>query len=195
MHTLGKTGRRKILILARMTTPGHFDPQPTLPGARLELRPLRPEDYDALYAAASDPLIWELHPESDRHKPEVFRGFFDGAIKSGSALGVYDRSTGRLIGSSRYYDLDEDKREVAIGFTFLSREYWGGSYNRELKTLMLDHAFRFVDAVIFHVGENNVRSRKAMEKIGGALCGTRVKPARDGSLRTDVIFRIEKKKP
>jgi N-acetyltransferase len=175
-----------------MTGPRDFELQPTLTGERLELRPLKPEDFEALYTAASDPLIWAVHPESDRHKPEVFRGFFDVAMQSGSALGVYDRGTGRLIGSSRYYDLDPQKGEVAIGFTFLTREYWGGSFNRELKTLMLDHAFCFVKTVVFHVGENNVRSRKAMGKIGGVLSGTRTKAGRDGRPRVDVIFRIER---
>jgi RimJ/RimL family protein N-acetyltransferase len=170
--------------------PRAFELQPTLTGERLELRPLLPGDFEALYAAASDPLIWAVHPEPDRHERAVFQGFFDGAIRSKSAFAVCDRRSGRLVGSSRYYDLDPEKSEVAIGFTFLTREYWGGSYNRELKTLMLDHAFRFVKTAVFHVGENNVRSRKAMAKIGGGLSGTRVKAGRDGLPRVDVIFRI-----
>ena len=166
--------------------------QPTLTGERLELRPLRPEDFETLYAVASDPLIWEVHPEPDRYKREVFEEFFAQALKSKGALAVIDRRTGRMIGSSRYYDLDTEKGEVAIGYTFLSREYWGGSFNRELKTLMLDHAFRFVNAVVFHVGERNVRSRRAMEKIGGVLSGGREKTGADGRPRRDVIYRIEK---
>ncbi len=171
----------------------NFDLQPTLIGERLELRPLRPEDFEALYAAASDPLIWAVHPEPDRHKREVFQGFFDGALKSGGAFAVVDRRKGGLIGSSRYYDLDAEKSEVVIGYTFLIRDYWGGSFNRELKTLMLDHAFRFVKTAIFHVGENNVRSRKAMEKIGGVLSGAYEKAGPDGRSRRNVIYRIERK--
>jgi RimJ/RimL family protein N-acetyltransferase len=172
--------------------PHAFQLQPTLAGERLELRPLRPEDFEALYAIASDPLIWEVHPEPTRYKRAVFEGFFAGALKSKGALAVFDRRAERMIGSSRYYDLDSQKREIAIGYTFLSREYWGGSFNRELKTLMLKHAFRFVDAVVFHVGENNIRSRKAMEKIGGALSGSREAIGTDGRPRRDVIYRIEK---
>jgi RimJ/RimL family protein N-acetyltransferase len=127
----------------------------------------------------------------------VFREFFDGAIKSRSAFAVIDRRTGRVIGSSRYYDFDPEKREIAVGFTFLTREYWGGSFNRELKNLMLDHASRIVDVVVFHVGEGNARSRKAMEKIGGVLCGRREKAGPGGVPRVDVIYRIEvgKKNP
>jgi RimJ/RimL family protein N-acetyltransferase len=172
--------------------PRGFELQPTLTGARLELRPLRPEDLEPLYAAASDPLIWAVHPIRDRHERPVFERFFADGLKTGAAFAVIERATGRVVGTSRYYDLDEAKSEVAIGFTFLVRELWGGSYNRELKTLMLDHAFRFVKTAVFHVGESNVRSRKAMEKIGGALSGERATTGPDGRPRRDVIYRIER---
>jgi RimJ/RimL family protein N-acetyltransferase len=151
-----------------------FDLQPTLTGERLELRPLRAEDWDALYAAASDPLIWEQHPESDRYKPDVFRRYFDGGLASGGAFVVIDRRTGQIVGSSRYHGFDEAAGEIEIGWTFLTRQYWGGSYNREMKTLMLDHAFRFVERVLFNVGATNYRSQRAMEKIGGTRAGTRM---------------------
>lgn len=144
-----------------------FDLQPTLHGTRIDLRPLRPDDFDALHRAASDPLIWEQHPESDRWKPEVFQRYFDGALDSKGALVVVDRDSGRIIGSSRYCNLTRD--EVEIGWTFLERAFWGGAVNAEMKSLMLAHAFRFVERVVFVVGENNWRSRKAVEKIGGRL--------------------------
>lgn len=143
-----------------------FDLQPRLAGDLIELRPLREEDFDALFQAASDPLIWEQHPEPDRYKREVFQRFFNGAIESKGAFAVIDRRSGRIIGSSRYCDLKPAEREVEIGWTFLARAYWGGVYNGELKTLMLDHALRFVDRVVFVVGEHNLRSQKALEKIG-----------------------------
>lgn len=146
-----------------------FDYQPTLEGARVTLRPITPSDWPSLLAAASDPAIWEQHPEADRYKPEVFRRYFDGAIESGAALAFVDRDTGNVIGSSRYHGLDLEKREIEIGWTFLSREFWGGSYNAEVKRLMLDHAIRFVDTVVFWVGETNLRSRHAMEKLGATL--------------------------
>jgi len=107
-----------------------FELQPTLIGDRLMLRPLRVDDWDNLYAAASDPLIWEQHPESDRYQPDVFRRYFDGAIASGGAFAVIDKSSGRIIGSSRYHDYDETTREIEIGWTFLTRDHWGGSFNR-----------------------------------------------------------------
>jgi N-acetyltransferase len=149
-----------------------FDLQPTLRGRLLELRPLRPDDFGALYAVASDPLIWEQHPASDRYKPEVFREFFREALESGGAFAAIDRATGRIIGSSRYFGYDEAAGEIEIGWTFLARTHWGGAWNRELKDLMLRHAFRFVERVIFLVGPGNIRSQRAMEKVGGVRVGT-----------------------
>lgn len=142
-----------------------FDLQPTLRGKLIELRPLRPDDFDALYDAGRDPLIWEQHPEHDRYTPDVFRRYFDGGIASGGAFAVVDLASGRIIGSSRYADYKPLEREIEIGWTFLERTYWGGEYNRELKKLMVDHALRFVDRVVYRVGENNLRSQKALQKI------------------------------
>lgn len=147
-----------------------MDRQPVLEGERLLLRPLKPDDWDALYAVASDPLVWELHPASDRWKEDVFRAYFADALAQGGALAVTDKSTGAIIGSSRMQGHDPaDGGSVEIGWTFLSRDYWGGAFNREMKRLMLAHALRFVERVDFRVGEYNLRSRGAIEKIGGRL--------------------------
>jgi RimJ/RimL family protein N-acetyltransferase len=168
-------------------SPLDFDLQPRLSGDRIEVRPLRTDDFDALFLAASDPLIWEQHPEPDRYTREVFQRFFDGAIESRGAFAVTDRRTGRVIGSSRYCNLKPAEHEVEIGFTFLERAYWGGEFNGELKTLMLAHAFRFVDRVVFVVGEHNLRSQKALEKIGARfLCAT--DPDEQGKRK--VVFAI-----
>ena len=164
-----------------------FDLQPTLKGQLVELRPLRAEDFPALYAVAADPLIWEQHPANDRYKEEVFKEFFREALESGGAFAVIDRTSGRIIGSSRYYGHDAERREMEIGWTFLARTYWGGVYNRELKQLMLHHAFQFVDRVVFLVGPRNFRSQRAMEKIGGVRAGmTRREPGGPES----VVFEI-----
>jgi RimJ/RimL family protein N-acetyltransferase len=146
-----------------------FDGQPTLHGSLLHLRPLRAADFEDLYAVASDSLIWEQHPESNRHEEPVFRRFFADAMASGGALLITDAATQRVIGSSRYFGFREAASEVEIGWTFLARSHWGGTYNRELKQLMLRHAFRFVGSVIFVVGAENLRSRRALEKIGAVL--------------------------
>jgi N-acetyltransferase len=148
-----------------------FDLQPHLKGELIELRPLKPEDWKDLFAVASDSLIWEQHPESDRHKEDVFKVFFREALESGGAFVVIDKTSEQIIGSTRFYGYDPEKSEIEIGWTFLARKYWGGRYNAEMKRLLLDHAFRFVENVIFYVGENNVRSQNAIEKIGAIKIG------------------------
>jgi RimJ/RimL family protein N-acetyltransferase len=158
-----------------------------LEGDLLRLRPLRADDYDALFAVASDPLIWEQHPVPDRYQADVFRGFFREAMDSRGALVVIDKKDERIIGSSRYLGHDEKRSEIEIGFTFLAREYWGGVYNREMKDLMLGHAFRFVRHVVFLVGPSNWRSQKAMEKIGGI----RIEPRLNKAGRMNVVFQID----
>jgi RimJ/RimL family protein N-acetyltransferase len=141
--------------------------QPTLTGQLVELRPLRPEDHDALYAVASDPMIWAQHPDKTRSQPPGFRAFFDGAMASGGAFLIVDRATQHVIGSSRFHGHDAETSVVEIGWTFLARACWGGVYNRDVKHLMLRHAFRFVRRVVFLVDSKNLRSQRAMVKIGG----------------------------
>jgi N-acetyltransferase len=163
-----------------------FDLQPTLRGELLELRPLRPEDFPDLFAVASDPLLWEQHPARDRYQEAVFKEFFREALESGGALLARDVKDGRVIGSSRYHGYDAEKSEVEIGWTFLARSHWGGVYNGEMKRLMLRHAFRFVNRVLFVVGSQNLRSQRAVEKIGGVRVGSRT----DGSGRNSFVYQI-----
>ncbi len=168
-----------------------FDLQPTLKGRLLELRPLKPADFDALFAAASDPLIWEQHPESDRYTRAVFQRYFDSAIESKGAFAIIELKTGRIIGSSRYCNFKENPDEIEIGWTFMERPFWGGSYNAELKALMLEYAFRFVDRVVFVVGEKNMRSQKALEKIGARFLKKSEDVNRHGNPATNFVFVIE----
>jgi len=163
-----------------------FDAQPTLTGDLLHVRPLRQDDFDALYAVASDPLIWEQHPASDRHELEVFRQFFQVGMASGGAMLITDVATGAVIGSSRFHNFREAAREVEIGWTFLARACWGGRYNAELKRLMLTHAFRYVDSVVLVIDPTNTRSRRAARKIGAVLDGW----LRDEAGDEKVVYRI-----
>jgi RimJ/RimL family protein N-acetyltransferase len=162
------------------------DRQPTLEGPLVTLRPLRAEDFDALYAVAKDPLIWEQHPQRERCQEETFRGFFREAMASGGALLALDAQSGDAIGSSRFHGYDAARSEVEIGWTFLARSYWGGRYNGEMKQLMLRHALQFVDRVVFLIGPQNLRSQRAVEKIGAVPAGSRV----DGTGRTSLVFEI-----
>ncbi|MEO6390804.1 MAG: GNAT family N-acetyltransferase [Pyrinomonadaceae bacterium] len=171
---------------------GSFELQPDLIGELIELRPLRVDDWDGLYTVASDPLIWEVHPARDRYQESVFRDFFAEALASGGALATIDRTRQEIIGSSRYFGYDTEKSEVEIGWTFLARAYWGGRYNRELKQLMLDHAFRFVENVVFLIGPENWRSRRAVEKIGGIQIEDRTSVNAQGNEMRSVVYRIRK---
>ena len=171
-----------------------FDLQPHLKGELIELRPLTPEDWDDLFAVASDPLIWEQHPESDRYKEDVFKLFFREALDCGGAFVIIDTKNQRIIGSTRFHGYDPTKSEIEIGWTFLARSYWGGRYNRELKQLMLAHAFKFVENVVFFVGQNNVRSQKATERIGGIRNGMVKKVYGNGRPSLNIRYVIKKPK-
>jgi len=149
--------------------PESFDWQPRLQGRLLSMRPVTPEDWAPLFAAASDPEVWALHPASDRWQEPVFRAYFEDGLKSGGALVAIDEASGAVIGWSRYSPEFVEPGEIEIGWTFLARPYWGGAYNGEMKRLMLAHAFPFVDRVILRIGETNARSRRAAEKIGAKL--------------------------
>ncbi len=157
-----------------------FELQPHLVGDLLELRPLKPEDWESLFAAASDPLIWEQHPARDRYREEVFKEFFREALASGGAFVVIDRKTQKVIGSSRYFGFDPSKSD--------------GKYNGELKRLMLGHAFKFVETVVFLIGPTNFRSQKALEKIGGVMTERRERTNPQGETEQQVVYQIKKPK-
>ncbi|WP_239175707.1 GNAT family N-acetyltransferase [Actinoplanes cyaneus] len=164
-----------------------FDLQPVLSGDLVGVRPLLATDFEALYRVASDPLIWVQHPASDRHERRVFHEFFAQALASGGALAVTSPA-GEVIGSSRFHGYDPQRSEVEIGWTFLSRAYWGGPTNGNLKALLRDHAFRFVERIVFLVAPDNRRSQRALEKVGAVRAGTRL----DGSGRDSFVFEMRR---
>ncbi len=137
-----------------------------LEGSIVRLNLLAEKDFERLFAAASDPLIWEQHPAKDRYREEKFRKYFLEALETGSSFLAEDRISGKVIGSTRYYEYSPETDSVCIGYTFLTREFWGGSYNREMKTLMLDFAFQHISRVLFHISADNHRSYRACEKMG-----------------------------
>lgn len=167
-----------------------FDMQPQLRGPTLWLRPLQQSDQEALWEVAGDPLVWELHPDKTRSERAGFLRFFQNSLESGGALAVLDAASGKIIGSSRFYDWDPARQEVAIGSTFLSRQFWGGGTNREMKELMLGHAMRWAHHVWFHVATTNLRSRRAMEKLGAQAVFEGQRPL-NGELIDFVYYRID----
>lgn len=164
--------------------------QPYLIGSRLRLRPLIEGDFNSLFSAASDPLIWEQHPDRLRHSRERFEVYFRSAMDCGRALAVFDLQTGEIIGCSRY--VDPTASSVEISHSFLTRAYWGGEHNRELKSLMLDFAYQSVETVYFVVNRTNLRSRKAMKKIGGIEITDLSSGPIPRDISQSVVFRIMK---
>jgi RimJ/RimL family protein N-acetyltransferase len=169
-----------------------IDLQPTIANNLVSIAPLQEGDFEALYTVASDPLIWEQHPNKNRYQREVFQNFFNGAMESGGAFLVKGAATGEIIGSSRFYDWDEQERQIAIGYTFISRAYWGKGYNAALKTLMLNYAFKFADKVIFHIGANNIRSQKAIEKLQAVKVGEEEIAYYGEPEKTNFVYQITK---
>ncbi len=166
--------------------------QLTLENENVVLQPLQESDFERLYKVASDPLVWEMHPNKNRYEREVFRNFFEGAMASGGAFLIMDKESGELAGSSRYYSYDEDESSIFIGYTFYARQFWGSKLNPKVKKLMLDYIFQYVDLVKFHVGAENWRSRKAMERLGAELKGEIVVAYHGEPNRNNVEYWISK---
>lgn len=167
--------------------------QPTLTGDLVVMRPTISEDWDSMYAVASDPLIWEQHPANDRWQEGEFRKYFADALASGGGLTILDKATGEIIGASRYYGHAPERDEIEIGWTFLARSYWGGAYNHEIKRLMCTHIHHFVSCAIFLVGEGNLRSQRAMAKIGGVRRAEMLRREYNSGTHRQVVFEIRRR--
>lgn len=163
--------------------------QPTLSNDLVQLVPLSENDFEELYHIASDELVWEQHPENDRYKKEIFHKLFIKIIDFNSGFKIIDIKTNNVIGKTSFYDLNETEKFVAIGYTFIDRKYWGTPYNRSVKNLMINYAFKFVDTIIFHIGESNFRSRKAVEKLGANLSD---EVLISETQKTHVIYKLDK---
>lgn len=166
--------------------------QATLENENVKLVPLNPNDFEELFSVASDPKIWEQHPNKDRYQREVFEKFFQGAIESKGAFKILDKNTGEIAGSTRFYDYNPKENSIFIGYTFYATKFWGSKLNPQVKKLMLDYIFQFVDKVNFHVGKDNIRSQKAMEKLGAKKVDE-VNVAYFGEPeKLNVVFEIDK---
>jgi RimJ/RimL family protein N-acetyltransferase len=169
-----------------------FDFQPILENEIVKLRPLQVNDFELLYAVASNPEIWEQHPNRERYKREVFKNFFEGAIVSKGAFVIYDAQTNQPIGSTRFYDFDIQKSTILIGYTFLSKDHWGSVFNQAAKKLLMNHAFEYVDYVIFHIGSENIRSQIAITKLGAIKIGEEEIAYYGEPIKLNFVYQIDK---
>ncbi|MHA3789777.1 GNAT family N-acetyltransferase [Flavobacterium hauense] len=172
----------------------NFNIQPTLENDKVILQPLQEDDFEALFSIASDPKIWEQHPNKDRWKKQVFKTFFDGAIQSNGAFKIVEKSTGHAIGSSRYYDYNNDDDSILIGYTFYATSCWGSGINKTVKALMLDYAFQFVSKVHFHIGANNLRSQIAIGRIGAEKIAEQEVAYFGEETKLNFVYEITKQK-
>lgn len=161
----------------------------TLQDSDITLRPLTAADYDALFAVGADAAIWAQHPDRERYTPEGFRFFFQKLLETDMPYLVIDRATESVIGATSYYQYDAAARQVAIGYTFLATRYWGGATNRQVKSMLLNHAFQYVDTVIFHVREHNYRSQAALVKLGAQKVNTYPAPADPQTMQLEYAIR------
>ncbi len=170
-----------------------FSVQKILSNENVMLKPLQENDFEALFLQASNKEVWDQHPNKDRYKREVFQNFFDGAMESKGAFVIIDQATNQIIGSTRFYNFDADENSIFIGYTFYGKEFWGKNYNSQVKKLMMDYIFQFVDFVNFHVGSNNLRSRKAMQKLGAENLGELEVAYFGEASKTNILYQIQKK--
>ncbi|MBP1164709.1 MULTISPECIES: GNAT family N-acetyltransferase [unclassified Chryseobacterium] len=170
----------------------NFSVQPVLENEEFQLIPLQQGDFESLYEVASDPKVWEQHPNKDRYKREVFENFFTGAMESRGAFKIMEKATGNVLGSSRYYDFDEEDNHIFIGYTFYGTNSWGKGINPQVKKLMLDYIFQFVDKVHFHIGKENFRSQTALERLGGQKIAEEEVAYFAEPSRTNFVYEIKK---
>lgn len=170
----------------------NFSIQPILENEKYQLIPLQKGDFELLYEVASNPEVWEQHPNKDRYKREVFKNFFQGAIESEGAFKIVEKATGNILGSTRYYNFDESKNSIFIGYTFYGTSSWGKGINPQIKNLMLDYIFQFVEKVHFHIGKENFRSQIALERLGGQKIAEEDVAYFGEPKRTNFVYEIRK---
>ncbi|MEF9478694.1 GNAT family N-acetyltransferase [Chryseobacterium sp. 1B4] len=171
-----------------------FSIQPHLETEKVDLYPLKEEDFEEVYAAAADPKVWEQHPSKDRWKKDVFKVFFDGAIQSKGAFRVVDKFTGKIVGSTRFYDYNPSENSIFIGYTFYSVDCWGKGINPVVKAAMLNYIFQYVEKVYFQIGADNVRSQIAIGRIGAEKVGEEEVSYFGESSSLNYIYEISKEK-
>ncbi len=169
-----------------------FDIQPILENHSVILYPLQQCDFDDLYALASNYKVWEQHPNKDRWRKDIFQTFFEGAMQSGGAFKIIDKSNSSVAGSTRIYDYNSQADSISIGYTFYGIEFWGKGINHSVKTLMLDYLFQFVSSVCFQIGAHNTRSQIAIGRLGAKKVDEQEIAYFGESPKLNFIYQIKK---
>jgi RimJ/RimL family protein N-acetyltransferase len=169
-----------------------FSIQVPLENNSFRLVPLRADDFETLYAVANDPQVWEQHPNKNRFERPVFENFFADALLSQGAYLIQDKESNEVLGSTRFYKYNTDDNSIFIGATFYGTKTWGKGINPQVKKMMLDYIFDYVDTVYFHVGNNNERSKKAMDKLGAKKIALDEIPYHGEPNRINVRYAIRK---
>lgn len=160
----------------------------------VKLVPLQELDFERLFVVAQDPLIWEQHPNPNRYLLEDFKKYFEGAMLSNGAFVAFDAISNQVVGCTRFYDLNAETKSIKIGYTFISRKFWGTNFNKNMKSLMINYAFEKLENVIFEIGANNFRSQKAIEKIGATKIGEQTIEYYGEKPKMNFIYKVIKYK-
>jgi RimJ/RimL family protein N-acetyltransferase len=170
-----------------------FDLQPTLETEEYIILPVSLHDFEQLYEVASDPEIWEQHPNKDRWKRDVFKVFFEGAIQSRGAFKIVDKVSQKIIGSTRIYDYNSNDCSILMGYTFYAKRYWGTGVNHKVKSFFFDYLFQYVNTVILHIGASNIRSQISIQRLSAEKIGEIEVAYYGEGIKQNFIYQIDKK--
>lgn len=161
-----------------------------LEGEKVILSPLQEEHFDELINNSQNELIWTYMPVNGMNKALLHSVLKEALIKQNNSeqypFVIIDKKNHKIIGSTRYLQLNEEHRNLEIGYSWYLPEYWGKGYNEESKFLLLNHCFEVLKTVRVQLiaSDKNLRSRKAILRIGAQF---------EGILRSVIIRNGEKK--
>ena len=169
-----------------------------LKGNIVHLAPLEKEHFEELYLAASDKKLWEFVP-LDCSVLETFNQAYSFALTEREKGNQYpfviiENSSNKIIGSTRLFDLFPDDKKLEIGWTWIESQFWGTKVNFECKLLLLKFCFEElkVRRVQIKTDERNIRSQKAIKKIGAQFEGIlrKDKIKENGDSRNGMYFSV-----
>lgn len=166
-----------------------------LQGRHVRLVPLTPEHVPALWDAGNDPALWRLTMSQPASQDDM-RAFVDAALRAqaaGAALPFVttEAATGRVIGSTRFGNVEPAHRRAEIGWTWIAAPWQRTAINTEAKYLMLRHAFEVLGCVRVELKTDvlNERSRRAILRIGATEEGIlRKHQITDGGRIRDTVY-------